>query len=674
MTETEGMAAVQTYVYALAATPLVSQKDKEDLLLAVDEKRSAMLSKNETSSLAAEETAKATAATATGTYKSEWYEEEPPSVYDDGLLRDLGNRFPLVAKEVDKVLLSKPESTGFSSRVLTGFREWITFTPKMMEMAEKTPFGALTTAKGVRAGTAFSAVADVLRADTVELANGGRGKGEADNVIRQMQANAAEELLSGGMGFQKRRLEVPDEDVELFVEQVLAGLVVVGETLTTPIGFRLIRCNYVKSSMEAAELSRTVKSRMAEMGLDAKVAAFLTWDVIGAFDSMENMGREIEDLESQAAMMDDDEQLAKAFNTIGAGFSLMGPQDEKMFVLIPAETKPNEDTQANEQGRTALALGAPITLFAFLGDVFNGSPYEAANGAVDGDVQLLTQIGLLGLIMAGLLLSRDIARTVAAKLVRVELEAPVLLPSFETGLLAAKRPVASFPSTSQDLFDVAIAGPTVGFATAAAALVMGLQMTAAAGPDVLAGFPSLPSSLLQCSSLVGSVVDYFLHTNLAVQDLAVERVAMHPLAVGGVAGMLWTAATVLPLPGSDGEAVIDTLDTNFKYNAIVTPLAYLFAVSQIIGGGMFLLSVLLVNFIAYPESAPLMREDNVTPVRSPARLALGVVVAAVSLAVLSPMTISSFLTGGPLSMDTGAGAESVAAGLGVGGIGFHGFL
>lgn len=49
--------------------------------------------------------------------------------------------------------------------------------------------------------------------------------------------------------------------------------------------------------------------------------------------------------------------------------------------------------------------------------------------------------------------------------------------------------------------------------------------------------------------------------------------------------MLWTAATVLPLPGSDGEAVIDTLDTNFKYNAIVTPLAYLFAVSRCGSGG-----------------------------------------------------------------------------------------
>ncbi|CAM9664303.1 unnamed protein product, partial [Ectocarpus fasciculatus] len=105
----------------------------------------------------------------------------------------------------------------------------------------------------------------------------------ADSIIRQVQANAAEEVIWRGMGFPKRRLVVNDEDVELFVEQVLAGLIMVRETLATPIGFRLIRCNYVKGSMDAVELSRIVKSRMAEMGLDEKVAAFLTWDVIGAF-------------------------------------------------------------------------------------------------------------------------------------------------------------------------------------------------------------------------------------------------------------------------------------------------------------------------------------------------------------------------------------------------------
>lgn len=39
----------------------------------------------------------------------------------------------------------------------------------------------------------------------------------------------------------------------------------------------------------------------------------------------------------------------------------------------------------------------------------------------------------------------------------------------------------------QDLFDVVLAGPVVGLATSALALWVGLQMTAAAGPEALAG-------------------------------------------------------------------------------------------------------------------------------------------------------------------------------------------
>lgn len=65
---------------------------------------------------------------------------------------------------------------------------------------------------------------------------------------------------------------------------------------------------------------------------------------------------------------------------------------------------------------------------------------------------------------------------------------------------------------------------------------------------------------------------------------------------------------------------------------------------------------------------------QVTAVRSPVRLLLGFVVAAVSLVVLTPMNLSSFLDPGALGVDTGAGAESVAAGFGIGGVGFGGFL
>lgn len=63
-----------------------------------------------------------------------------------------------------------------------------------------------------------------------------------------------------------------------------------------------------------------------------------------------------------------------------------------------------------------------------------------------------------------------------------------------------------------------------------------------------------------------------------------------------------------------------------------------------------------------------------TPVRSPLRLVLAFLVACLAVVVLTPMTVSPFLTGAGLSVDPGAGAESVAAGLGVGGVGFGGFL
>lgn len=53
---------------------------------------------------------------------------------------------------------------------------------------------------------------------------------------------------------------------------------------------------------------------------------------------------------------------------------------------------------------------------------------------------------------------------------------------------------------------------------------------------------------------------------------------------------------------------------------------------------------------------------------------LAFLVACLAVVVLTPMTVSPFLTGAGLSVDPGAGAESVAAGLGVGGVGFGGFL
>lgn len=55
----------------------------------------------------------------------------------------------------------------------------------------------------------------------------------------------------------------------------------------------------------------------------------------------------------------------------------------------------------------------------------------------------------MGLVMIGLLLARDAARWAAAKSVGIDLAAPLALPSFETGVLARRICLASYPSNSQ---------------------------------------------------------------------------------------------------------------------------------------------------------------------------------------------------------------------------------
>ncbi|CAM9607596.1 unnamed protein product [Scytosiphon promiscuus] len=664
MTEPEGVRAVQTFVYALGSVPLITEQEKEELVGLIDEQekaRSAVVSMM----------AEGGADVGTWAYKPGWGEDFP-SVYDNDILRDIGKRSPSVAREVDAVLLSKPESSEFSRRIIEGFGRWVASDSQPGFLRKKVGQSRLVIE------AAFSEVSNML---DIEFAVFGRWGPEAGSIIRQTQANQAGAMAARAMGIAKKTVVVPEEDMQLFVDQVLGGFASVLETATPACGIRLVRFDLAigGGALSAEEVSAVVRARMAQTGLDKKVTAFLTSDTLGVYDKMEKLGDKLDrigdEFETQAATAADEKmQAAQVFGAMGQMLSAAVERD-LMFILAPAQTKPSQETVLGEQGKIALALGAPITLCAFLGQAFDGRPVELASKTLDGDVQLLTQAGVLGLVMVGLLLARDAARWAAAKSVGIELASPLALPSFETGVLARRIDLASYPLNSKDLFDVVLAGPLVGLATSALALVVGLQMTASAGPEALAGFPSLPSSLLQSSSFVGSMVDSFLHTNLAAKDLAAERIAMHPLAVGGAAAMLWNAVTVLPLQGSDGKTVVDTLESKLPAAGTAEFVALCFVGLQILGsGGDFLTSVLLVNFIAFPESAPLMRQDNVTSVRSPPRLLLAFLVAGLSLVVLTPMTVSSFLAAGSTFVDTGAGAESVAAGFGVGGVGFNGFL
>eukprot|EP00752_Nemacystus_decipiens_P018532 g16615.t1 len=652
LTESEGARAVQTFLYALGSGPLISVAEQEELIEKIEER--------------------ATSSTPlTWTYDSEWI-DSVPSIYDDELLRDIGARSPLVAREIDAVLRSDPMSTKFSELLLEYFTMWAAPLAPDAGALEKLFSGR----RKFNAQDAFEQVNSLLSSALIVGA-------ETKNLGTQFQANQIGDEAFRAMGNPKGNLVVEEADVSRFVQEIIPSFATLREEdhALASCGVRLVPCRLLEFTTPA-DAAREMKATLRETGLDKKLTAFLTIEG-GLLKYFMELNEEVTRMEEKMGV---DSEVNDALLTSFAQDQVSGIFSEKtaedlsgrnlVVILVPAGTKPSDDTLLGGQGRTALALGAPITLCAFLGDAFNGSPVEIASKTVDGDIQLLTQVGVLGATMIGLLLARDLARFAAAKKAGVELAKPLALPSFDTGVLARRISFASYPANSEDLFDIVLAGPLVGLAASVAALLVGLQMTAAAGAEALAGFPSLPSSLLQGSSFVGSLVDNFLHTNLGAQDLAADRIAMHPLAVGGAVAMLWNAATVLPLRGSDGKTAIDTLNNTVPAAAVANFLAVAFVALQYIGGGGdFLFSVLAVSIVANPDAVtPIIREDNVTPVRSPLRLVLAFLVACLAVVVLTPMTVSPFLTGGGLSVDPGAGAESVAAGLGVGGIGFGGFL
>ena len=153
----------------------------------------------------------------------------------------------------------------------------------------------------------------------------------------------------------------------------------------------------------------------------------------------------------------------------------------------------------------------------------------------------------------------EMAHFTAAKLNKMDMGFPTLLPFLSLPFMGTKTDLTSSPPNRSVLLDFALAGPLVGILGSIGCLAYGLQLTGAADAATLQYFPSLPVSLLKTSSLGGSMVDYFLGGGLVgtenrfitMQDPA-SQVVLHPLAVAGFCGLIINAISMLPLGSSDG--------------------------------------------------------------------------------------------------------------------------
>jgi hypothetical protein len=80
------------------------------------------------------------------------------------------------------------------------------------------------------------------------------------------------------------------------------------------------------------------------------------------------------------------------------------------------------------------------------------------------------------------------------------------------GTYGTITPLATFPKSRQQLFDVSVAGPIVGASLSLIALIAGLTLTGGASAEALAAFPVMPAALFHSSALIGGVTTLALPT------------------------------------------------------------------------------------------------------------------------------------------------------------------
>ena len=133
---------------------------------------------------------------------------------------------------------------------------------------------------------------------------------------------------------------------------------------------------------------------------------------------------------------------------------------------------------------------------------------------------------------------------------------PTFLPILGSlPLLGTLTRIKSSPKNFTSLFDFAFLGPLLGMVSSFIFLGTGLVATKAALDSGGAQFlPALPVSVLNLSTLGGSIVDNFFAGGdgyITAMD-PTTPVPLHPFAIAGYCGLLINAIEMLPLGATDG--------------------------------------------------------------------------------------------------------------------------
>jgi hypothetical protein len=139
----------------------------------------------------------------------------------------------------------------------------------------------------------------------------------------------------------------------------------------------------------------------------------------------------------------------------------------------------------------------------------------------------------------------------------------LVVPAFSLPTYGTRSIYTSMPKNRDDIFDAAAAGLIVALASSLLALYTGLQITADAAPDVVAGYPAMSLALLNTNAVVTQFLNYQLpQAAVLAREVAASTVGitadpttvhLHWLAIAGAVSFMANTLQLIPVDNSAGS-------------------------------------------------------------------------------------------------------------------------
>lgn len=313
-----------------------------------------------------------------------------------------------------------------------------------------------------------------------------------------------------------------------------------------------------------------------------------------------------------------------------------------MFIVATKSAQPSGmDLGAVSFAISSLVAASFTTLACAIGAFALNPDFFAAVQA--GDVSVVSSAVPIAEGLAAIQIIHELGHWLAAARYGVKLSAPVVIPSLQLGAFGSITSFLSYPKNRVELFDVAVAGPLLGFVASLAALIAGLVMTGSATQEMVSLFPVLPGSTFSSSALVGGITSVLLPSVMGLSDTA--AVSVHPLTVVGLTGLLVNALNFMPVGRIDGGRASTCVLGRPSATIIGSVILLLQALSGLAGDSPIQL-FWGITILCFQRSQEIPCNDEVTELDD-GRVALFGVLLVLTMLCLFPLPSEMFAAGAP---------------------------